>query len=460
MHEFDDAIHNFPSKGSSKGPYGSHAVRQVIPRAPNSQGKQEKQESIDSVKSIRSHKDLAPIIEPVICSNCDSFNYNNNIRHANHLQRSADSGFASTEVDGNQVRIKPLTRQSSVQEGKEYVDEMAEICSSKASSKSELSYRDSYETVQKVKLIRDENPPREMIPEIKVQKMNSQYESIEVNDLCESTAEYITELQTERGASKQSVNASRNTDQLNRSHHTNAGSELIHSIRNDLSSASGVKYHAHNQDVKLRQSTISQATGAPKSHQRVSVDSLSEIPLPPLSMLMQKTPPSKVVSPSPPLPAPPADLLTDSEDVISPPPAYQKVSKDVFFMPSDSTQETSFGGGFELDSEDGKQQLTQKTPADIQSLIQPANKQKIRKPQIGAISRVPAVTSTQSPVKHGVIKTNADYASPQKSARRVAPNTSGIVSDHAASAKGMTPNSSRRDARSQQAVKYKKIQEK
>eukprot|EP00794_Sanderia_malayensis_P007197 gene7197-8003_t len=471
LQEFEDGMAaHFSLRGSSKGPYGSHALRQVLPHAPHTQGKQQKQESIDSVKSIKSHKDLSPIIEPVLCSNCDSFNYNNNTRH---LQRSADSGFASTEVDANQIKFKPLTRQTSVQEGKEYEAEMAEAGSSKASSKSELSYREFFETgtILKGKSYRDDGAQtRDVIPEIKVQKMNSLHDETGHGSMQECNTVKTIDLSTDQGVLMQQPQSEHRRQNIEHSqrgskpmphHHTNANNELIQSIRKDLSSASSVSsssYH-NNANVNLRQPSVPHQTsaGSKSKQQRVSVDSLSEIPLPPIAMLVER-PASKVLSPSPPLPAPPADLLTDSEEIISPPPAYQKVAKDVFFTTDETArgiQETSFGGGL---SEDASGHSMRQAPKDIQSLNQVTSKQKIRKPQIGAISRIPAVTSTLSPVKQGMIKTNPDYQSPRK--QTVSATNATIDQAMINSAKSMTASSTnRRDARGQQTVKYKKINE-
>ncbi|XP_065058902.1 kinase D-interacting substrate of 220 kDa B-like isoform X2 [Rhopilema esculentum] len=125
---------NIDAKRPSKGPYGSHTVRQVLSRNQNTPSRQIKQDSIDSEKSGKFVKGTIGLDD--LMDGRKPENFNSHIRYLNHLQRSADSGFASTEVEAQQqARLKPLMRQTSVQENKEYEIEMAELCSSKTAAK-------------------------------------------------------------------------------------------------------------------------------------------------------------------------------------------------------------------------------------------------------------------------------------------------------------------------------------
>lgn len=383
--DFEDGIPNISLGDQAKGPYGSHTVRQVLSRNSNTPNRQIKQDSMDSEKSGKGLKGAMGIDE--IMDGRKSDNFNSHIRYLNHLQRSADSGFASTEVEAQQARLKPLMRQTSVQENKEYEMDMTEICSSKNSSKSELNYKEMSDDNHVRKTIRDDITFRDPIPEIKVQsnfspKERDRTDMYAIADVPEDFKDQLTEVVTtiaQKHWEKQAYAKEANTNER-----VMSGNELIQSIKHDLSTATSTFRSQPNLPsplAQLRQREGLQKGRVSKSGERISVDSFSDIPLPPLNMLAEKSasqnssPSPPLPTPSPPLPTPPPEMLTDSED-----PSF------------------SFSGNAKSSQEDtyrGKKGLGKELP-DIAEAPQGISA-KIRKPQI---SRIPAVNASNSPVKH------------------------------------------------------------
>jgi len=379
--EFEDAITDGILKGQPKVPYGSHTVRQVLSRNSNTPSRQMKQDSLDSEKSGKGFKGAVAIDDIMDGRKGDGFN--SHIRYLNHLQRSADSGFASTEVEAQHARLKPLMRQTSVQENKEYELEMAEVCSSKNSSKSELNSREISDDSQGRRTFREEVTFRDPIPEIKVQSSYSPKEKLRTNmytiaDVPEDFRDQLSDAVTSI-AQKHAEEQTKRRENLNNDR-TASGSELLHSIKNDLSTAS-VSYR--NQTVGGFPSPLAhlrQRDGVLKHNigERFSRDSFSDIPLPPLNMLGEKGG-SQHSSPSPPLPTPPPEMLTDSED-----PSY------IF---------QSYARGAKEDSGHVEAEFSKDFIKDLHYTVEASQSSstKSKKPQI---SRIPAITTSNSPVRN------------------------------------------------------------
>ena len=391
QNDFEDAMTDGNLKGLPKGPYGSHTVRQVLSRNSNTPIRQMKQDSMDSDRSAKGMKGAVGLDD--VMDGRKSDNFTSHIRYLNHLQRSADSGFASTEVEAQQARLKPLMRQTSVQENKEYELEMTEICSSKNSSKSELNYREISDESRKV--VRDEIMFRDPIPEIKVQSNYSPKEHERTNmhtiadvpeDFRDQLTEVVTSIAQKHWEQQTKPKDTKNTERAI------AGNELVQSIKKDLSTASNTYRNQPITSFPSPLAQLRQREGMPKGRvsktgERISVDSFSDIPLPPLNMLAEKSG-SQNSSPSPPLPTPPPEMLTDSEDPSFMFPSYGKGSRG-----DAGPEQTALG----------------KTLPDIAET--PHNSAvKMRKPQI---SRIPAINTSNSPVKHaniGNVQTNADHS--------------------------------------------------
>ena len=424
---FDEPIPETASRVTQKGPYGSHTVRPVLARSQTTPSRQIKQDSIDSEKSSKFTK--GTIIDDMIEGRKDD-NFNSHIRYLNHLQRSADSGFASTEVEAQQAKLKPLMRQTSVQENKEYEVEMAELCNSKTSSKCEMNYRELNDEAlggSSRRQFRDETAFKDPIPEIKVQSNYSPKEGDVTDsglrrtpktfpgDFREQLNEVVTTV-SQKHMEQQELAQPRETSQRIRStedigqrrsktedqyamQNTNkgeAGTELMRSIKMDLTSASAsARFQGHavtypSPLAQLRRSGSGRNSGT-KTEQRASVDSFSDIPLPPPSMLSEK-PGSHHSTPSPPLPTPPPEMLTDSEETSFTLPA-----------PGSQTSRDTRNRTDAITLRENRQALhdfPERSPSPMDTAGT-----KIRKPQI---SRIPAVSTSNSPVKNanvGNVKT-------------------------------------------------------
>lgn len=413
QNEFEDTMGSDNLKGQPKGPYGSHSVRQVLARNSNTPSRQMKQDSMESEKSVKGMKGAIGLDD--IMDGRKSDNFNSHIRYLNHLQRSADSGFASTEVEAQHARLKPLMRQTSVQENKEYEMEMAEINSSKNSSKSELNYREISDDSQGRKSVKDEIAFKDPIPEIKVQSNYSPKEQVRTNmytiaDVPEDFRDQLTEVVTTI-AQRHLEQQTRRRDAMNKDRPM-TGNELFQSVKRDLSAAS-TSYK--NQTVggfpsplaQLRQREGVQKGRSPHSGKRISVDSFSDIPLPPLNMLAEKCG-SQNSSPSPPLPTPPPEMLTDSEDPSFLFPSYSQDAQE-------EAAHVKAGFGNEIIKE-----LPRITETFENSTI------KVKKPQI---ARIPAISASNSPVKRTNIsdgQTNTNNSNPSKSVKVKQPAVSRV----------------------------------
>ena len=430
QNEFEDTMNSGNLKGQPKGPYGSHSVRQALARNSNTPSRQMKQDSMESEKSVKGMKGAVGLDD--IMDGRKSDNFNSHIRYLNHLQRSADSGFASTEVEAQHARLKPLMRQTSVQENKEYEMEMAEISSSKNSSKSELNYREISDDNQGRKSVKDEITFKDPIPEIKVQSNYSPKEQVRTNmytiaDVPEDFRDQLTEVVstiTQRHLEQQT----RRRDAMTKDRPIPGGA-LFHSGKKDLSTGST---SFKNQTVagfpsplaQLRQREGIQKGRSSHSGERVSVDSFSDIPLPPLNMLAEKTG-SQNSSPSPPLPTPPPEMLTDSEDPSFLFPSYSRGAQE-------DTDHIKARFGNEIIKE-----LPRASEASENSTI------KVKKPQI---ARIPAISASNSPVKSANIsdrQTNTDNSNPSKSVKVKQPAVSRVPPNDMSSNKIITKHFSK-----------------
>ena len=426
--EFEDTMNDIDLKGQIKGPYGSHTVRQVLSRNSNTPSRQMKHDSLDSENSTKVMKGAIALDD--IMDGRKSDNFNSHIRYLNHLQRSADSGFASTEVEAQQARLKPLMRQTSVQENKEFDMEVAEICSSKNSSKSELNYREIADDSQVRRSGKDEVVFRDPIPEIKVQSNYSPKEQVRTNvytiaDVPEGFRDQLTEV-VAKIAGKPLEQQIQQRDGISKERSV-AGSDLIQSIKKDLSSAS-TSYKVQTMSsfpsplAQLRQREGVQIGRSPHTRERISVDSFSDIPLPPLNMLAEKSG-SQTSSPSPPLPTPPPEMLTDSEDPSFVFSSYSRgprgdIERDIRDIPG-FTKET-------IKDHSCTTELSQNSAV------------KVKKPQI---SRIPAISTSNSPVKTTVVsdgQTIAGNTSQSKSVKVKHPAVS-ILPPNDMSSKNIIP---------------------
>ena len=411
---------NIDAKRPSKGPYGSHTVRQVLSRNQNTPSRQIKQDSIDSEKSGKFVKGTVGLDD--LMDGRKPENFNSHIRYLNHLQRSADSGFASTEVEAQQqARLKPLMRQTSVQENKEYEMEMAELCSSKTSSKSELNYRDFNEenTSSHVrKTYREDMMFRDPIPEIKVQSNFSPKENEQDGILLEAVSapedfrDQLTEVVTTiaqkhwEQQAKSKVFAKQGNQ---RSDNPRDGNELLQSIKMDLSSATHKSQHSPGYPSPLAQlrKRESQKGKTSKTGERMSTDSFSDIPLPPASMLSEKQA-SQYSTPSPPLPTPPPEMLTDTEESTFSFSSFGHVQPEDPYESKARTFTTQSGDTSAVRT---RSEIPESDEVPIGHGAKP------RKPQI---SRIPAVTASNSPVKHanpGSVQTNIESSMQSRSVK-------------------------------------------
>lgn len=456
---FDEPIPETASRVTQKGPYGSHTVRPVLSRSQTTPSRQIKQDSMDSEKSSKFTK--GPIIDDIIEGRKDD-NFNSHIRYLNHLQRSADSGFASTEVEAQQqAKLKPLMRQTSVQENKEYEVEMAELCNSKTGGKYEMNYRElNDEAVRGTsrKQFRDDISFRDPIPEIKVQSNYSLKEgdvtdsglrrnpTVLPGDFREQLNEVVTTI-SQKHWEQQDLAQPRETSQRIRStedigqrltntedqyatqnaNKEEAGTELMRSIKMDLTSASASsRFHGHavaypSPLAQLRRSGSGRNSGT-KTEQRASVDSFSDIPLPPPSMLSEK-PGSHHSTPSPPLPTPPPEMLTDSEETSFTLPA-----------PGSQTSRDTKSRTDAINLRENRQSMhdfSERSPSPMDTAGT-----KVRKP---LISRIPSVGTSNSPVKNanvGNVKTNIENSSQNRSVKTKHPAVSKIPPNPATYGKG------------------------
>lgn len=410
QHEFEDAMIDESLKGQAKGPYGSHVVRQVLSRNSNTPSQQIKQDSMDSEKSAKGIKGAIAIDD--LMDGRKSENFNSHIRYLNHLQRSADSGFASTEVEAQHARLKPLIRQTSVQENKECEIEMAEIFSSKNSSKSELNYKDMMDDNHGRRL-RDDVTFRDPIPEIKVQanyspKERDRTDAYSVTEVPDGFKDQLTEVVTSI-AQKHREQATKLKDGSVKER-VLGGNELVQSIKQDLSTATFRNRPTTNFPsplAQLRKREGVQVGRVSKSGERISVDSFSDIPLPPLNMLGEKSA-SQNSSPSPPLPTPPPEMLTDSEDPSFAFSGYAKGSQD--------------------DTYRGKRGPEMEMSRELADIAEPSQNvlAKARKPQI---SRIPAFNASNSPIKNtnlGTVQANCETTMPCKGAKAKQPAVSKV----------------------------------
>ena len=426
----------------SKGPYGPHMARTGNNVRPVKSQNKQKPTSQTPRKSPATSKDPLVIVHEPPKNNQKKSE--EAARNLNAWQRSADSGFASTEVETQQGRSRPLMRQTSVQEGREAECDNEKVesqsVSSKGSSKSDLRPREFVDENGIRRRETDKNILSNPIPEIHVRRAPSLRETSRENSTASQQSSQKSqsirdelqevlgvsqpasslpgngyELREVLGASHQaplmsgndqddglssisdnsivtaeacilyeegnprnlfdtdiSVPYGTNTDKSvpSMSYGTNMDvrvsrepygmeqsqkhkeEELVHSIKKDYTSAAASKIPKTNKKPRmpspplppLRTRTEKSNNGKKQyvySGLSGSNESLTDLPLPPASMLREQTiSESSLTSPS--LPTPPPDLLkegSDSEVFPSPPPLHEnKLNNDQFFDSFDSIE--------------------------------------------------------------------------------------------------------------------------